>query len=228
MFQEKHILIVDDDERLRSLLSEFIASQGFAVSVAETGDEALALCFVITFDLILLDIMMPGTSGLDVARKLRDRGLETPFLFLTALGTTEDKIKGLEIGADDYLPKPFEPAELSLRIKAILRRAQKAPFSREQEVRIGSFFFHRTKNTLRDHEQNIPLTSGEAALLSIFVKHMGEYLSRETLMEKMGTDTNSRTIDVQITRLRKKIEPDPKNPHFLQTVRNKGYVLWDH
>ena len=228
MFQEQHILIVDDDERLRDLLSEFIGDHGFIVTVAKTGLDALDLVSSITFDLILLDVMMPHLSGFEVAQKIRTAGLQTPFLFLTALSATEDKIKGLKMGADDYLPKPFEPTELLLRIKAILKRTQQMPSSQGSEVKIGPFFFHLTKGTLRDHEKMIPLTSSEGALLSIFAAHIGDYLSRETLIEKMGIDTNSRTIDVQITRLRKKIEVDPKAPHFLQTVRNKGYVLWDH
>lgn len=223
-----HLLIVDDDERLRALLSEFVESHGFLSSSAETGDKALELLSCFKFDLIVLDVMMPGISGLQLAEKIREEKINTPILFLTALGSTDDKIKGLEMGGDDYLEKPFEPKELLLRIKAILRRTQTKSASSKKSFQIGPFFFHMEKSTLQRDNEVIPLTSSEASLLKIFVSRIGEYLSREDLISLTGVDAGSRTIDVQITRLRKKIEDDPKKPRFLQTVRNKGYVLWDH
>lgn len=228
MDSKDHLLIVDDDERLRTLLSEFVENHGFLSSAAETGDQAFELLSCFNFDIIILDVMMPGISGLELAGKIRKSKINTPILFLTALGSTDDKIKGLEMGGDDYLEKPFEPKELLLRIKAILRRTQTKIASTKKEFQIGALFFNTEKNTLRRDDEAIPLTSSEASLLKIFVAHIGEYLSREALIQLMGVEAGSRTIDVQITRLRKKIEDDPKKPRFLQTVRNKGYVLWDH
>lgn len=224
-----HLLIVDDDERLRKLLSQFLKEKGFEISSAESAAEAFELLSFFKFDLIVLDVMMPNESGLDLAQRLRHNNIKTPILFLTALGTTADKIRGLESGGDDYLPKPFEPKELLLRIHAILRRIHDGPSSiLKKEVQIGPFYFNLDKETLRQGNTAVPLTSSEAHLLKIFASHIGSYLSREELIQMMNLEANSRTIDVQITRLRKKIEENPKHPNFLQTVRNKGYILWDH
>jgi two-component system phosphate regulon response regulator OmpR len=229
MTQKNHLLIVDDDERLRNLLSQFVLESGFEVTSAASAAEAQELLSFFKFDLIVLDVMMPGESGLDYACRVRKEGLKTPILFLTALGETEDKIKGLEAGADDYLPKPFEPKELLLRIQAILRRSDmQDPGAHKKEVQIGPFHFNLEKESLRRGDIQIPLTSGESNLLKIFVSHVGSYLTREQLIEFMNLEATSRTVDVQITRLRKKIEENPRQPNFLQTVRNKGYVLWDH
>lgn len=224
-----HLLIVDDDERLRHLLAQFLKENGFEVSAAESAAEATSLLSVFKFDLMVLDVMMPNESGVEFAYRLRNTNLKTPILFLTALGTTADKIRGLESGGDDYLAKPFEPKELLLRIHAILRRTNDSLSSgTKKEIPIGPFHFNIDKETLRRGNTTIPLTSSEAHLLKIFASHIGTYLSREELIDRMNLEANSRTIDVQITRLRKKIEEDPKHPNFIQTVRNKGYILWDH
>ncbi|HCI48967.1 MAG: hypothetical protein A2621_02985 [Alphaproteobacteria bacterium RIFCSPHIGHO2_01_FULL_41_14] len=224
-----HLLIVDDDERLRKLLSQFLTESGFEVSMAASAIEAYTLISFFKFDLMVLDVMMPTQSGLEFAHVLRQENVQIPLLFLTALGTTADKIRGLESGGDDYLPKPFEPKELLLRVHAILRRIHDSPSAGlKKEIQIGPFYFNLGKETLRRGNQSIPLTSSEAHLLKIFASHIGTYLSREILIEMMDLEANSRTIDVQITRLRKKIEDDPKHPNFIQTVRNKGYILWDH
>lgn len=224
-----HLLIVDDDERLRHLLSQFLQENGFETSTAASAAEASDLLAVFKFDLIVLDVMMPNESGVDFTHRMRNSNLKTPILFLTALGTTADKIRGLESGGDDYLAKPFEPKELLLRIHAILRRTNDSlSASAKKEIPIGPFHFNIDKETLRRGNTAIPLTSSEAHLLKIFASNIGTYLSREELIERMDLDANSRTIDVQITRLRKKIEEDPKHPNFIQTVRNKGYILWDH
>ncbi|MFN7662147.1 MAG: response regulator [Alphaproteobacteria bacterium] len=224
-----HLLIVDDDERLRKLLCQFLKESGFEVSVAASAAEAAELLSFFKFDLMILDVMMPTESGFELAQRLRDTQVKIPILFLTALGTTADRIQGLESGGDDYLPKPFEPKELVLRIHAILRRIHDGPLGvAKKEVQIGPFYFNIEKETLRRGDVAISLTSSEAHLLKIFASHIGVYLSREELIQGMKLEANSRTIDVQITRLRKKIESDPKHPHFLQTVRNKGYILWDH
>lgn len=224
-----HLLIVDDDERLRKLLSQFLKESGFEVSVAASAAEASELLSFFKFDLMVLDVMMPIESGFELAQRLRNNHIKIPILFLTALGTTADKIQGLESGGDDYLAKPFEPRELVLRINAILRRIHEgASGENKKEVQIGPFYFNLDKETLRRGDKSIPLTSSESHLLKIFASHIGTYLSREDLIQAMKLDATSRTIDVQITRLRKKIEDNPKQPHFLQTVRNKGYILWDH
>ena len=221
------LLIIDDDERIRDLLEEFLSSHGFDAYTSVDGPEALDLLNSVRFNLIILDVMMPGMTGLDVAKHIRRKDVHTPILFLTALGATSDRINGFEMGGDDYLVKPFEPAELLLRIKAILKRTQRQTATDKKEVQIGPYFFNLDKATLRKNDIDIPLTTGEASLLKVFSKRIGTYLSREQLIDLIGTETNSRSIDVQITRLRRKIEDDPKNPRLLQTVRNKGYVLWD-
>lgn len=229
MIDTFHLLIVDDDERLRKLLGQFLKENKFQVSMASSASGAEKLLSVFKFDLMILDVMMPNESGLELAQRLRDQNMKIPILFLTALGTTADKIRGLESGGDDYLPKPFEPKELTLRIHAILRRLHDNPTKeRKKEVQIGPFYFNLEKETLRQGDVPVPLTTGEARLMKIFASHIGEYLSRENLISHMELEASSRTIDVQITRLRKKIESDPKRPRFLQTVRNKGYILWDH
>lgn len=224
-----HLLIIDDDERLRRLLSQFLSENGFEVSSAGSAAEAFELLSFFRFDLMVLDIMMPHESGIELANRLQKESIKTPILFLTALGTTADKIKGLESGGDDYLSKPFEPKELLLRIHAILRRVN-GNFSSpsKKEIQIGPFHFNIDKETLRQGDTVIPLTSTEAHLLKIFASDIGVYLSREELIKRMNLEASNRTIDVQITRLRRKIEEDPKRPHFIQTVRNKGYILWDH
>ena len=224
-----HLLIVDDDLRLCQLLSHFLKESGFEVSTANSALEARELLKAFKFDLVVLDVMMPGETGLELTKSLRDHAFLTPILLLSARGEIENRIQGFEFGADEYLPKPFEPKELLLRIQAILRRSQGNPLSpNKRELQIGPFHFDLQKETLRRGDCTIPLTTTEATLLKILVENLGTYLSREDLISLTHLDASSRTIDVQITRLRKKIETDTKRPKYLQTVRNKGYILWNH
>ncbi len=224
-----HLLIIDDDERLRYLLSKYLTEHSFAVSTVASAKEARQLLKSLQFDLMVVDIMMPGETGLELTKSLTQEGLRIPILLLTARGEVEDRIQGLESGADDYLAKPFEPKELLLRIRSLLKRAnQSKPAIMQNEVQIGPFHFNKAKGKLRKGTDNIPLTQTEADLLKVLATNLGTYLSRESLAEMMELQGSSRTIDVQITRLRKKIEDDPKNPKFLQTIRNKGYVLWGY
>lgn len=224
-----HLLIVDDDERLRDLLSKYLKEQGFDVSKVACASDAGKLLQDIRFDLLILDVMMPDETGIEFTKRVIEQGYVTPILLLTARGDVGDRIIGLEAGADDYLSKPFEPKELLLRIQALLKRTKLSiPSSMQPEVQIGSFHFDKIKGVLRKGTRAISLTQTESDLLKVFVDHMGAYLSREVLSSLMGLQGSSRTIDVQITRLRKKIEDDPKNPKFLQTIRNKGYILWGH
>jgi two-component system phosphate regulon response regulator OmpR len=216
-----HILIVDDDKRLRELLQRYLREQGFHVTTAKDANEARAKLAAITFDLLVLDIMMPGESGLDLTSSLR-RHNETPILLLTAMDEAEDRIAGLERGADDYLPKPFEPRELVLRINAILRRVPK-PEPIVQLVRFVCFDLSRQE--LRHGDSYVRLTTVEASLLNALARRPGIPVSRDQLTAEGAISPNTRTIDVQITRLRRKIEVDPKFPRYLQTVRGTGYVL---
>jgi two-component system phosphate regulon response regulator OmpR len=224
-----HLLIIDDDLRLRQLLSHFLRDNGFDISTASSASEARILLKKFQFDLVVLDIMMPGETGLELTKSLREDSFHTPILLLSARGEIESRILGFEFGADEYLPKPFEPKELLLRIQAILRRSQSSPLSlNKREIQIGPFHFDLQKETLRRGDCPIPLTTTEATLLKILVENLGTYLSREDLISLTHLDAGNRTVDVQITRLRKKIEADPKRPKYLQTVRNKGYILWNH
>lgn len=221
--EARHILVVDDDARLRDLLRKYLTENGYRVTTAADAADARSRLAGLTFDLIVLDVMMPGENGLDLTRSLR-RDNPIPILLLTAMGETEDRIAGLERGADDYLSKPFEPRELLLRITMILRRAQPASGNRT-EIRMGDCRFDPGPGELRRGETRIGLTTAEISLLRILAAHAGRTLSRETLMQASGISGNMRTIDVQVTRLRRKIEPDVKLPRYLQTVRGQGYVL---
>ena len=220
-----HLLVVDDDKRLRRLLVKYLSDNGYLVSEAADADEARRQLAAIAFDLIVLDVMMPGESGLELTRSLREKD-HVPILLLTAMGETEDRIAGLEVGADDYLTKPFEPRELLLRIASILRRTPREEKEAPRECRFGRFLFDLTRQELRDGDDPVHLTSAEQALLAVLAASPGETLSREELAERTGNDGNLRTVDVQVTRLRKKIEDDPRMPRTLQTVRGRGYVLW--
>ena len=223
--EKPYILVVDDDDRLRKLLSKFLSENGFAVSTACDAVEARAKLQSIEFDLIVLDWMMPGETGVEMARAIRQTR-QTPILMLTAKGETEDRIEGLEAGVDDYLTKPFEPRELVLRAHSILRRAQaQAPAEPLAEVHMGGVVFDAARAELLQDGKPLRLTSIEAVLLSALAEHPGEVLSREDLSERTGTAGGGRAIDVQVTRLRRKIEPDPRLPRYLQTVRGQGYVL---
>ncbi|MFD2264507.1 response regulator [Lacibacterium aquatile] len=223
----KHLLVVDDDARLRSLLSRFLTESGFRVIAAGDADEAASHLQSLAIDLIVLDVMMPGINGIDFARRLRGQGSTTPILLLTARGEVGDRIAGLEAGADDYLSKPFEPRELLLRINAILKRAVPVLLetSRDEPIRMGEVTFDRQRNLLLREDAPIHLTQAEASLLAALAAKAGEVVTREDLLETGITPGQERTIDVQVTRLRKKIEPDPRLPRYLQTVRGRGYVL---
>lgn len=228
-----HILVVDDDARLRNLLRRFLMENGFRVSVAADAATARAHLESLVFDLIVLDVMMPGENGMELTRSLREVS-QVPILLLTAMGESADRIAGLESGADDYLTKPFEPRELVLRIRMILRRVVTPTEAAVEppaggEVMFGEFRFDPVRNMLWRGEEPVRLTESEGALLAIFAASPGTVFTREDLAEGEGDTAmgggNVRTIDVQITRLRRKIEPDPKFPRFLQTVRGRGYVL---
>jgi len=217
-----HVLIVDDDDRIRTLLKRYLGDNGFRASVAEDAAEARRLMKVFDFDLLIVDVMMPGESGFDFTRSVRAAS-HVPILLLTARGLPEDRIEGLERGADDYLSKPFEPRELVLRTNALLRRAQPAALNR-QALTFGACTFSAGRGELRRNGNLVKLTSGEAALLKALAQKPGEPISRQSLAEQTST-AMERSIDVQVTRIRKKIEEDPRAPIYLQTVRGVGYVL---
>lgn len=221
-----HLLIVDDDERLRGLLSKYLSENGFKITLADNALSARKMLGTFQFDLIILDVMMPGETGMEFTKSLKTEKFETPILMLTAMGDVDNRIMGLELGADEYLGKPFEPKELLLRIHAILRRVNSEKKSQENEIQIGAFHFNLSKKSLRKGNETIPLTTTESNMMKVLVDHVGQEISREYLMELIGVQTTTRTIDVQITRLRKKLEQNPKKPKFLQTIRNKGYILW--
>ncbi len=227
MDEAPHILVVDDDTRLRGLLRKYLSDNGFLVSVAADAAEARRQLAAVAFDLMVLDVMMPGETGLELVRALRAEGVALPVLLLTAMGEGVDRIQGFESGADDYLTKPFEPRELLLRIGSILRRTAREPAQGAPDTcRFGAFLFDLERGELRRDGEQIHLTTAEAALLAVLAAQPGETLSREDLGAATGNDGNLRTVDVQVTRLRKKIEDDPRQPRYLQTVRGRGYVLW--
>jgi len=218
-----HVLVVDDDDRLRDLLARYLTANGYRVSAAADAAAAKARLVGIDFDLLVVDVMMPGQSGTDFVTELR-RSNQVPVLMLTAMTEPADRIKGLETGADDYLPKPFEPRELLLRLNAIMRRAA-TPAAAARTVRFGDFIFDLGRGDLTENGKPVSLTSGEAALLKVLARNPGATISRAALAEQTGGG-EGRAIDVQITRLRRKIERDPKTPRHLQTIWGEGYVLW--
>lgn len=222
--QLPHILVVDDDRRLRELLRRYLVDNGFLVTTATDAADAEAKLASLTFDLIVLDVMMPGENGLDFTARLR-AAIAVPVLLLTAMAEPGDRIAGLERGADDYLPKPFEPRELVLRIQSILRRTAPPANTPEAVVRLGSILFDPVRNELRRGADRVRLTDAEASLLRVLAENAGTTMSREVLTERSRISGNARTVDVQVTRLRRKIEPDPRMPRYLQTVRGEGYVL---
>ncbi|MHA7850292.1 response regulator [Roseovarius sp.] len=224
-----HLLIVDDDERIRGLLRKFLARHGFLVSVARDAAHARRVLAGLEFDLIVMDVMMPGEDGVALTRSLRT-SLQTPILLLTARGETEDRIAGLEAGADDYLPKPFEPKELLLRINAILRRMPdpEPETVMPKMLQMGQVRFDMERSELMRGTDPIRLTATEVQLMRIFSEHLRQPVTRAKLVEDLGRDrgqAQERAVDVQITRLRRKIESDPKQPRYLQTVRGEGYML---
>lgn len=225
-----HLLIVDDDERIRGLLQKFLIRNGFLVTGARDAAQARRLIAGLEFDLIVLDVMMPGEDGISFTRDLRKR-MAIPVLLLTARGETSNRIEGLEAGADDYLAKPFEPKELLLRINAILRRV---PVARPAEpvpkmLALGEARYDVDRGELWRGAELVRLTATEAALMRIFAAEPGQPISRERLTGDLGradeANPEARAVDVQITRLRRKIEADPKQPRYLQTVRGEGYML---
>ena len=223
--EPKHILVVDDDTRLRSLLQRFLRESGFYVSVAKGAAEARHFLEQYRFDLLIVDIMMPEESGLEFLAKLRQDNA-IPVILLTAMGETADRIAGLESGADDYLPKPFEPKELVLRIKNILKRTPAEKNEIAEKLNLGLCLYDLQKKELQNKAgEVVHITPVEQALLNILGAKSGQVFTREKLAEMLGAGQSPRSIDVQITRLRKKIERDSKNPRYLQTVRGKGYML---
>ena len=224
---EAHVLVVDDDARLRALLQRYLAEQGFRVTTAGHAAEAREVMRAMQPDLLVLDVMMPGETGLSLTETLRATRSTLPVLLLTARGAPEDRIAGFEAGADDYLGKPFEPRELVLRLRAMLRRVvPPPPAAPAGPVRLGALEFDAARAELRGPGGIVHLTGGEGALLQALAHRPGEVLSREWIAETLGMDeTGERAIDVQVTRLRRKIEADPREPRFLHTVRGRGYVL---
>ena len=229
MQTDAHLLIVDDDERIRGLLQKFLVRNGFLVSSARDAAHADRILSGLDFDLVVLDVMMPGEDGVSFCRRLRETR-EMPILLLTAKGETSDRIAGLEAGADDYLAKPFEPKELLLRINSILRRVPPAEAEdiTPKVLSLGNLRYDVEKGSMWEGEQLVRLTATESQLMRIFATCPGEAVSRAKLVEDLGRDggqAQERAVDVQITRLRRKIESDPKQPRYLQTVRGAGYML---
>lgn len=224
-----HLLVVDDDERIRGLLQKFLIRNGFLVSVARDAAQARRLLAGLDFDMLVLDVMMPGEDGIALTRDLR-RSLKVPILLLTAKGETANRIEGLEAGADDYLVKPFEPKELLLRINAILRRmpTQTISGSVPKVLHMGQVRYDIDRGEMWHGSDLVRLTSTEAALMRVFSAQPGTPLSRDKLVGDLPREEGNgqeRAVDVQITRLRRKIEQDPKQPRYLQTVRGEGYML---
>ena len=218
-----HLLVVDDDTRIRTLLKQFLAENGYRVTVAGTAAEARRKLQGLDFDLIVLDVMMPGESGVQLTRSLREER-NVPILMLTALSETDSRIAGLEAGADDYLPKPFDPRELLLRLNNILRRGGPQPTPRQEQIVFGPYTFQIARRELKRSGEILKLTDREQEILAIFAERAGDTIPRHELVGS-DSEVGERTIDVQINRLRRKIERDPSNPVLMQTVRGIGYRL---
>lgn len=217
-----HILAVDDDDRLRDLLKRYLSREGHDVTTAKDAASARKLMATMTFDLVILDVMMPGEDGLSLLKSVREKKSDTPVILLTARGQAFERIEGLKLGADDYLPKPFEPEELALRIGSILKRA--APEAPVEELKLAGMIFHVGKGELRKDGRLVRLTESETQLLSILAQRAGAAISRHELAMLTAAGVE-RSVDVQVTRLRRKIERDPREPVHLQTVRGVGYRL---
>jgi two-component system phosphate regulon response regulator OmpR len=218
-----HLLVVDDDSRLRELLSRFLQREGYRVTTAKDAGDARAKLDGLTFDLLILDVMMPGESGFELAKFVRETS-QVPILMLTARAETEHRINGLEIGADDYVAKPYDPRELSLRVASILKRAQPAAAPQAESVRFGPYVFHISRGELRRGDEVIHLTDREKDILRLLAATPGQTVQRLALAGT-GAAAGERAVDVQVNRLRRKIEADPANPLFLQAVRGVGYRL---
>jgi two-component system phosphate regulon response regulator OmpR len=217
------VLVVDDDQKIRDLLGRYLSENGFRVTTASDAQAARADMRGLEFDVVLLDVMMPGENGLDLARDLKATR-QIPICMLTARSEAEHRIEGLEAGVDDYIPKPFEPRELLLRLRNILKRGS-GPAGSQDEIRMGNFVFHVSRGELRQGDETIKLTERERDLLRMFAQRIGTPIARHELSGDDCTGSD-RAIDVQINRLRRKIETDPSNPVYLQTVRGKGYILY--
>ena len=220
----QHILVIDDDERLRLLLRRFLEESGFRVTDVASARDARRLLGNIAFDLLIVDLMMPGETGLEFLTDLR-KASEVPALFLTAMAETEHRITGLESGADDYMSKPFEPRELVLRIRSILARAAARPRQAGSSIGFGPYSFDPSTGVLMHSSGRIHITTAEQKLLASFASHPDTVLSREDIATAMDSSMRGRSIDVAVARLRAKLEPDPRFPVYLQTVRNKGWLL---
>lgn len=218
-----HILVIDDDKRIRHLLSQFLRKNDFRVSIAANAAEARHILTAINFDLLIIDVMMPGEDGLSLTRSLRQNA-QVPILMLTALSETENRINGLEAGVDDYLPKPFDPRELLLRVNAVLRRGAVPAEAKIEQISFGPYIFFIPRRELKKAGETVHLTDKEQEIMAIFAENMGETVPRQALAGETG-EVGERTIDVQINRLRRKIEDNPANPLWLQTVRGIGYKL---
>ncbi|GAB4165774.1 MAG: response regulator transcription factor [Rickettsiaceae bacterium] len=224
MDKKPHILIVDDDNRILKLLKKFLSQNGFLVSTTTSANEALDLLATFVYDLIVLDVMMPEVTGIEFAQKIKSKGVLMPVVMLTALSEPEDRIKGLEAGANDYVTKPFEPRELLLRINNLINSHKR--HKKEQEIiRFGNNSYNTVSKTLLQNNIDVKLSSAEEKLLEILLQSGNNVISREELSDKLG-GLNLRSVDVQVVRLRNKLEQDPKNPQFLKTIRNKGYALY--
>lgn len=221
-----HVLVIDDDRRLRELLRKYLSDNGFLVTTAEDAAVARATMAGLSFDAAIVDVMMPGQSGLDLTRSLRDSGLDLPILMLTAMGEAADRITGLEAGADDYLAKPFEPRELVLRLQGLLRRRPAAAPEKPAQLRFGRWSWRIDRDDLvaADGEER-RLTTAEAGLLRLLAERLGQIVSRDDAAASTGAGGSARAVDVQVVRLRRKLDDDGRLPRYLQTVRGEGYVL---
>jgi two-component system phosphate regulon response regulator OmpR len=218
-----HILIVDDDDKIRDLLKQYLKNNNFFVSTAINASDAEEKLKIVKFDLAIIDIMMPGKDGLQLTKEIREK-IDLPIILLTAKGEAEDRVRGLELGAEDYLPKPFEPKELLLRIKNVIKRIKKDKHI-ITAIKIGNANINIKKMEIQKDKKIIKINASEKILLENMISSAGKIFSREEI-SKITNLTQERSIDVLVTRLRQKIEPDPKNPKYLQTVRGTGYVLW--
>lgn len=217
---KQHLLVIDDDTRLRKLLKKYLSEHGFLISETSNAAETKELLTLFRFDLLIMDVMMPGQNGHKLTKELRNSGFDTPILMLTAMGNIDNRISGLEAGADDYLPKPFEPKELLLRINNILKRQVRI----NTDIYFGSCRFNTKTGQLYKNDEPVLLTNTERDLLKILIKNIGNAVTREEIAVQIQTE-NERAVDVQITRLRKKIETNIKKPLCIQTVRGQGYIL---
>jgi len=218
-----HILIIDDDDKIRDLLKQYLKKNNFLVSTSHNAEDAEEKISLVKFDLAIVDIMMPGKDGLQLTKEIREK-IDLPIILLTAKGETEDRIKGLEYGAEDYLPKPFEPKELLLRIHNVLKRVKKEKNFKDA-IKIGKTLIHLKKMEIQNDRKAYKMSMTERSLLENLISSAGRIFTRDEISKITGL-TKERSIDVLITRLRQKIEPDTKNPKYLQTVRGAGYVLW--